>query len=67
MYPVYCFCVEKAVSQVPASGCLYAMVMFGSRGELRMFWYAAGGGYCAVAERMNAANQPAMGAGGLKK
>lgn len=47
MYPEYCFWVVKAVVQVPLVGCLYATETLGLMGEVRMFWYEAGGGYCA--------------------
>jgi hypothetical protein len=47
MYPVYCFCVVKAVVQVPLEGCLYATVTLGFTGEVRMLSYVAGRGYWA--------------------
>lgn len=49
MYPEYCFWVLKTVLHVPASGCLYAMVMLGLMDDVMMFEYFAAGGYWARA------------------
>lgn len=44
---MYCFWVVKAVVHVPLVGCLYATETLGLTGEVRMFWYEAGGEDCA--------------------
>lgn len=49
MYPLYCFCVGNTVLQVPASGCLYAMVILGLMGDMRISEYSAVGGNWARA------------------
>ena len=48
-YPVYCFCVEKTVVQVPTGGVLKVMVMFPSTGDFIVVMSGSsesGGGNC---------------------
>ena len=44
IYPVYCFCVKKAVIHVPFAGVLYEMVMSELRGDWSVLEYVTGGG-----------------------
>ena len=46
IYPVYCFCVEKTVVQVPMGGVLKVIVMFPSTGDFMVVMFAGGGGNC---------------------
>ena len=64
MYPVYCFCVEKAVVHVPTGGCLYAMLMFALRCDLMLLVNEAGGGYCAIQDGRRAAIMASRAGGG---
>lgn len=44
IYPVYCFCVEKALMHVPFAGILYEMEMSELRGDFSMLEYVTGSG-----------------------
>ena len=64
MYPVYCLCVEKAVSHVPLAGCLYEILIPLSRGDGMVFLYEGSGIYFDPCDGQTNAASIASTAGG---